>query len=335
MKEHGYVIGIDLGGTKIATALCDNACNIIARVKVNTEAEEGEQEVIRRIGDSIRQVIEISGVPVKQISGIGISSPGPLSIEKGTIIYAALLGWRNVAIRELIQQEFNIATYLENDANAAAYGETLLGAGRGFSNVVYITVSTGIGSGLVINRQIHRGKHDAAGELGHICVELNGRKCSCGNRGCLQAYASGTAIAQIARERALCQKESRILSLADGKIESIDCLTVEKAAYEGDSLVKELWHEAGVSLGQGISIIMQMLDPDIVVIGGGVTKAWKLFYEPMVRVVGQQTYKLISDDMLIVPAQLGEDSGVLGAAMIALTEGGKCQESLFLQQKIS
>lgn len=321
MKNKEYVIGVDLGGTKIVTALCDSECRIIARVKTDTMPEEGINKTIRRINESIYRVIEMSDICPTSISGIGISAPGPLDASRGIILHAASMGWHDVPLRDLISMEFGIPAYLENDANAAAYGEARAGAGRNFGNIVYITVSTGIGSGIVVNGSVFRGKHDAAGEFGHICVELEGRECSCGNKGCLQAYASGTAISKIARERVLDYPDSSILKLARRNPQLINCMTVEKAAYEGDSLAVKIWHEAGARLGQGISILMQLLDPDIVIIGGGVSRAWNLFYEQMAQTVKKHTYSLISNDMLIVPAQLGENAEVVGACLIALNKG--------------
>lgn len=320
--DERYIIGVDLGGTKIATALCDSDCNILSKVKIETVSSDGEQSVIQRIKDSIYQVAELSGVSLHKVSGIGISSPGPLSISKGIVIFVATLGWNNVPIRQLIYDEFKVPTYLENDCNAAAYGEKWLGAGRGYDNLIYITVSTGIGSGIIIDRKIHHGKHDAAGEFGHICIESDGRRCSCGNKGCLQTYSSGTAIAQTAREIISQAVKSKILDYSKNGVNGIDCLSVEKAAYEGDEYARNIWDQAGSKLGHGISILMQMYDPDIVVIGGGVSKAWDLFYSPMINAIKEHTYKLISDDMVIIPAQLGDDAGVLGAAMVVLKEQG-------------
>lgn len=313
-----YVIGVDLGGTKIATALCDTECNIVSRIKVDTGASEGTQKVLHRIKESINLVVAQSGIPLSRMAGIGLSSPGPLNVSEGVVICAATLGWYNIPVRQLIYDEFKIPVYLENDCNAAALGEKWLGAGRGYDNLIYITVSTGIGSGIIIDRKIYHGKHDTAGEFGHICIEYGGRKCSCGNKGCLEAYSSGTAIAMIARECLVKNMKSAIPDFAKGDIGNIDCLAVEKAAYEGDELALKIWHQAGVKLGHGISILMQLFDPDIVVIGGGVSKAWDLFCEPMLDGIRRNTYKLISDDMKIVRAQLGNDAGVLGAAMIAL-----------------
>lgn len=331
--EAEYVVGVDLGGTKIATALCDDKGNIIAKVKMDTRAYEGVDMVIQRIKASIWQVLESSNISISKISGIGIAAPGPLSVSEGKIIYAASLGWRNVPICDLIYSEFKIFTCLENDANAAAYGEALIGAGKDYNSVVYITVSTGIGCGIIINKEIYHGKHDSAGELGHICIEYDGRKCSCGNKGCLQAYASGTAIKQLAEERIAEGNPSVILELSKKIGKDISADIVEKAAREGDKLAMEIWSQVGRKLGQGISILMQILDPDIVVIGGGVMRAWDLFYQEMVEIVKKQIYECFHDDMVIVPAKLGEEAGIIGVALITLKKLKMIQNNLIKNAK--
>ena len=300
-----YLIGVDLGGTKILTAVVHCSNRIIAKVKADTEANFGADHVIKKINESIYKAMELSNISQNQVAGIGICSPGPLSVSEGTVLYVATLGWNNVPIRRLIHDEFKIPVFLENDCNAAAFAELCLGAGRGYKDIVYVTISTGIGSGIIINKEIYHGKHDAAGEFGHICVEENGRKCSCGNLGCLQAYASGTSIAEIYMENY-------------GGVSNVDCQQVEKAAYNGDVQALKIWRQAGEKLGQGVSIMLMLLDPELIIIGGGVSKAWSLFYGHMVNEIKKHTYKMISDDLSIVPAQLGEDAGVLGAAIIAL-----------------
>lgn len=311
-----HIVGIDVGGTKIAAVLFDSNRNVIARTRTTTEADMGEKVVVQRIIDSIYRVMELGGISTDAIAGIGICCPGPLNISKGMIVYIATLGWKDVPLKQLIADEFKVPIYLENDANAAAYGEALVGAGKGYKNIIYITVSTGIGCGIILGGNIYHGKHDAAGEFGHICVEDEGQLCSCGKHGCLQAYASGTSIIRIAREKIAQGTTSCILELADFEPNAIDACTVEKAAMRSDKLACAIWKHAGRRFGHGISILMQLFDPDIVIIGGGVSKAWDLFYKPMVDAIKKNTYRIISSDMLIVPSQLGDDAGVTGAAML-------------------
>ncbi len=313
-----YVIGVDLGGTKIATVICDFKCNIIAQVKVDTRAKEGVSKVVQRIKDTVYKVIEMAGVTVDNLAGICISSPGPLNTKKGVVLSVATLGWENIPISKIISDEFNVPVYLENDANVAAYGEKCFGAGIGCKDLIYITVSTGVGSGIIINNKIYHGKHDSSGEFGHICIERGGKKCSCGNNGCLQAYASGTAIADIAKEEVRRNRDSKILNYSNNCIEHISCLSVEKAAIEKDNTALKIWTMAGINLGHGISILMQMFDPEMVIIGGGVSNAWDLFYPDMMDTIRLHTYKLIFEDCAVVRAKLGANAGALGAAMIAV-----------------
>lgn len=311
-----FFIGVDLGGTKISAILCDAECRILARARTGTDAGSGARSVLGRIKDAIRQVMAQGGVSISDVGAIGVCSPGPLSVSGGVVLYAATLGWRDVPIRQELEDEFNLPVCLENDCNAAAYGELMLGAGRGCNDLIYITVSTGVGSGIVAGGRIVHGKHDAAGEFGHISVEPGGRLCSCGNRGCLQAYASGTSIVQIAEEGRLAHPGSSLFAATDGS--RLTTGMIAGAAREGDGFAKSVWDLAGEKLGQGVSILLQLMDPDIIVIGGGVSKAWDLLYPPMVASASGKVYELIRRDMRIVPAGLGDDAGALGAVLLAM-----------------
>jgi glucokinase len=256
-----------------------------------------------------------------KVAGIGIASPGPLNIRTGVINFAALLGWHNVPLRDRISRELGVPVWLENDANAAGLGECHYGAGRNVSNMVYVTISTGIGSGIIVNRHIYHGRHDSAGEFGHICIEPEGRSCSCGRRGCLQAYASGAFLAGIARERlAALGKPSLILDLVGGVPERIDALILEKAARQGDPTAIAIWNEMGVRLGHGFSILVQLFDPELIVIGGGLSKAWSLFSDSALKTIRQHTYQILADDLKIVPAELGDEAGLYGAMAVALEQ---------------
>lgn len=310
-----YVIGLDLGGTKIAAALCDINGDIIYKTKVETDAPAGKDQAIQKIKDSISAVMNESGIELSRVAAIGLCAPGPLDICKGIIVYIATLNWKYVPIVKLLNEEFGLPVYLEKDCNAAAYGELQKGAGRGLNNIIYVTVSTGIGSGIIVNGRIYHGKHGFAGEFGHICLESSGRMCSCGNMGCLQAYASGTSIAEIARDRAKDRNDSLLhQSMQNVRLTSKE---VAIAARENDPLAIEIWKDMGRHLGQGISVLMQQFDPDSIIIGGSVSKAWDLFYESMVSCIQEHTYREISKDMSIIPAELGEDAGTIGAALLA------------------
>ena len=310
-----YVIGIDIGGTKISAAICDFSGEIIFDLKWDTCVQNGAEYVIQRVLEAIRTAQESSGVPANQLRGIGISSPGPLSVSEGKIVFAPMLNWKDVYIRDIIKNAFNTPVFLENDTNSAAYGEKCLGAGKDYENVIYITVSTGVSCGIITNGKIIHGRHDFAGELGHICIVPDGRSCACGNKGCLEAYTAGPGIAAIAREMDI--RNSKILTYSDNDISNVDCLAIAKAARDSDTTALELWNSVGENLGLGVSIIAQLLDPDIVILGGGVTEAWDLFYKPMLGAIRKHSYPMISGDLQVVRAGLGQKACLIGAALIA------------------
>lgn len=310
-----YVVGVDLGGTKISTALCGFDGGIICELTQDTRTDEGVESVVQRMVVSINSVMASAKTSIVSVAGIGVSSPGPLSVSEGTVIFAPMLNWKNVHLRDMLLKAFDVPVFLENDTNAAAYGEKCLGAGKGYNNIVYVTVSTGVSCGIIANGEIVHGNHDYAGELGHICVVPNGRLCACGNKGCLETYASGPGIVAIAREMDL--HDTEILAFAGNDVNNLDCPGIANAARNNDSLALELWKNAGEKLGLGISIVAQLLDPDIVILGGGVTEAWDLFYDHMIHTVSKHSYPMISKDLRIIRAGLGQRAGLLGAALLA------------------
>lgn len=316
MKD--YVVGLDIGGTKLAAGLFDLNLKEISFIKCDTEAFRGGQVVVENCKAIVHQILEKSGISRDRVASIGINSPGPLDIHTGIVTYVETIGWKNIPIRSIMEEEFNVPVVLENDANAAALAENMLGAGEGTENMIYITVSTGVGSGIILDKKLYRGSHDAAGEFGHICIVPGGRPCGCGNRGCLQAYASGTALVKAARAGITAGENSAILLKAGGIPEKIHALQVEEAAKEDDAFAIKLWEEMGYHLGLGISILVQLFDPERIVIGGGMSRAWDLFYCPMMESVRSNTYEVLSENLQVIPALLGDKAGVFGAATLAI-----------------
>jgi len=313
-----YVVGLDIGGTKLAAGLFDLNLKEISFIKCDTEAFRGGQVVVENCKAIVHQVLEKSGISRDRVASIGISSPGPLDTHTGIVTYVETIGWKNVPIRSIMEEEFNVSVVLENDANAAALAENVRGAGEGTKNMIYITVSTGVGSGIILEKKLYRGSHDAAGEFGHICIVPGGRPCGCGNRGCLQSYASGTALANAARAGITAGENSAILLKAGGIPEKIHAFQVEEAAKENDAFAIKLWEEMGYHLGLGISILVQLFDPDRIVIGGGMSRAWDLFYGSMMESVRSNTYEVLSENLQVVPALLGDKAGVFGAATLGI-----------------
>ena len=265
-----YAIGVDLGGTKIATGIVDMDAKLLDQVVMDTAAQEGVEAVLGRMAESVRTLMDRQGVKAEDVLGIGVCSPGPLDRETGIVLAAPNLGWTNVHLGPMLQELTGITTYVENDANAAALAEKWMGAGRGAKNMVYITVSTGVGSGIIINGSLYAGSHGTAGEVGHIVMEDGGPLCGCGQRGCLEAYASGTAIARMAREALESGTQSKIRDLVEDNLEAVSAKVVGEAAAQGDEVANAILDKAFHYLGLGMISVINLFDPELIVIGGGV-----------------------------------------------------------------
>lgn len=312
---NSYVIGIDLGGTKICGALADLDGNILIKKTIATEANSGEEHILNRI-ISVIEDLKIEGkVEEGQLKSIGIGSPGPLDSVKGTIIEASNLPFKNFNLVNPISEKFNVPAYLQNDANVAALGEHLLGAGKGTNNMVYITVSTGIGGGAIINGKLYSGNTCNALEIGHTTIVPDGPRCNCGNYGCIEAVASGTAIAKRAKE-AIKRGEKTSLS----SYENVTSFEVFKEEKNGDKVAKSILDEALNYLGIGIANVVNIFDPEMIVIGGGVSKGGDIVFDTVKKVVKERSLKAMGESCRIEPAKLGGDAGVSGAVALALSE---------------
>ncbi len=321
MIPNPYVIGIDLGGTKVSTALVDSTGKIIAHDYRETRAVEGLQAVVGRMLDGARMVMAQAGMERSQVAAVGVGAPGPLDIEAGVVVAPPNLpGWDHVPLKQLIENGLGITAFLENDANAAALGEHRFGAGRGTEHMIYVTVSTGIGGGLILNGRLYHGASGMAGEIGHITVVPYGPLCGCGNRGCLEALASGTAIARQARERVARGVPTLISDLAEGDPEHITAKLVAEAASQGDVEAQEIIAEAMNYLGIGMANLVNLFNPQLIVIGGGLTSIGESLLGPVRRAVNQRAFREQAQAVRVVRAGLGSNVGVLGAAAVALAQ---------------
>lgn len=311
-----YVIGIDLGGTKISGALADLNGKILSQYTMSTKAIEGEKAVLSRIIEVIETVMSKANKTNDMIRAIGIGSPGPLDSKEGVIIVTPNLPFKNFQLVKPIMEKFNIPTYLDNDANVAAIGEYMLGSGIGTRNMIYITVSTGVGGGAILDGKIYRGSTSNALEIGHTTILPDGPKCNCGNNGCIEALSSGTAIARQAREAV-----SNGLETSLNNYEAISSYEVFKEANAGDKIAKEILEKSFTYLGIGVANVITSFDPDMVVIGGGVSKGGNILFDIVQREVNKRCFKTMSEHTRIVPAKLGTDAGVIGAVALALLEG--------------
>lgn len=311
--EKKYVIGVDLGGTKIYTALVDLEGNIVKEKVVETLAHEGEVAVAERIINTIDYVID--GVDKELIKAIGIGSPGPLDAKKGIIVETANLPFKNFEIVKVVKERYELPTYLDNDANVATLGEFMFGAGKGTENMVYITVSTGIGGGAIINGKLYRGNTSNALEVGHMTVSNEGPRCGCGNVGCAESFASGTAIGKRAKEA--------VASKAVTSLKNYDNVTAKEVfieAAKGDAEANRILNTALTYLGITVGNVMSHLDPEKVVMGGGVINGGEVVIETVKKVVAERTLSVFVENCTIEKAKLGGQAGVLGAAALAITE---------------
>ncbi|HHY70319.1 MAG TPA: ROK family protein [Thermoanaerobacterales bacterium] len=311
-----HVVGIDLGGTKIASCLLDEEGDILKKVILSTLASEGPEAVIGRMKASVYEVVKQANVDRKSILAIGVGAPGPMDIEKGIIKNPPNLpGWVEIPLRDILREEFKLPIGLENDANAAALGENLYGSGKGIDNFMYITVSTGIGGGVVVNGKLFKGANGNAAEIGHTIINFQGPRCGCGNMGCWEAYASGTALARFAREGIESGRKTVIKDIAGNK--DIKAEHVFTAVKQGDDFAMELVDREGYYLGVGLANMVNAFNPNCIAIGGGLTHEWDLFSDRMFQVMQERALKANAENLKVVKATLGSDVGAIGAAATA------------------
>ena len=314
-----YIIGVDLGGTNIVVgAMSADGKHSYGMRSIPTSAELGAEGVADRIVGLIEGVIldtiAQTSANRRDFMGVGIGAPGPLDRDKGLVIVAPNLGWRNFPLRDRIGERLNLPATLDNDANCATVGEWWQGAAKGASNVIGMTIGTGIGGGLILDGKLFHGASDVAGEIGHTTIDLNGRHCKCGNYGCLEAYASGPAIATRAREVLVREETASLLpSLVGGRLESITAETVYRAAQQGDAVASEIVRDTARYLGTGIANLLNILNVDVVVVAGGVTQAGDALFVPMQAEVRRRAFRPAVDATRIVPGILPGNAGVVGA----------------------
>jgi glucokinase len=313
------ILGVDIGGTKIAAAVVTDRGEIIARGYNSTSAQAGPDVVIDNIFATIDKAISSSNVVLSQLSGIGIAAAGIIDSDNGKVISSPNLpGWHEVPLKDIIQRRFNIPTYLGNDASLAALGEWCFGLKKRVANLIYITVSTGIGGGIICNGKLYTGVYGAAGEIGHMTIDVNGPRCNCGNIGCWETLASGTALAREAVRQINEGVNTTIAGLVGGDLSKVDARVVFEAAEQGDKLANELISQLGYYLGVGLTNLVNIFNPQLILIGGGVAKMGDLLLQPAIKVVKERAFATSASAVQIRPALLGDDSSVLGAVRFVL-----------------
>jgi glucokinase len=309
---------IDIGGTKLAVGVVDGAGRVLSSVRAKTELALSPEATCSQLVEMLRQAHREAGEDVP-LQAVGLGCGGPLDRPSGTIITIPNQpGWDGFPIRAFFEERLGLPVALDNDANAAGLGEALFGAGRGHSHVCYFTVSTGVGGGIVIGGRALRGATEMAAEFGHQVILPDGPRCTCGKWGCLESLASGTSIARRAREKLASGANSPLREAVRGDLNRITAERLARAAHEGDPFALDLWEETGRYLGLGVLNVIHILNPSIVVIGGGVSNAGDLLFKPVRRTVKERGMAPLVNACEIVPAALGADVGIVGAAALAM-----------------
>lgn len=312
-----FIVGVDLGGTNIVVGtLSEDGETMLGQETRPTPVAEGFETVTALISKMVKGSVaaaqRVSGSGI-DIVGVGIGSPGPLNTKTGIVELTPNLKWKNVPLRQKVSDAVGLPATLDNDANCAILGEAWKGAGRGAVSVVGLTVGTGIGGGIVINGRLYHGASDMAGEFGHMTIDSTGRRCQCGNYGCLEAYASGPAIALRAVEAIETGYESQINEMVKGNLDKITAQTVYEAARDGDPLAQEVVRDTARFLGAGVANIINILNPEVFIICGGVTQAGNALFQPLRNEVRRRAFRPGVNACRIVPGELPGTAGVFGA----------------------
>jgi glucokinase len=318
-SSNDLALGIDLGGTKILTAVVNTKGEIISKDHSITPASRGKEAVLQSIQKSAERVIRHAGITLEDITAVGVGAPGPSNPDTG-ILFASpnLPGWSDVPLGDIIEKKLGVRSFIINDANAAAFGEFYFGAARSVCNFIYITISTGIGGGIFIEKKLYTGSVGTAAEIGHMTINDKGPLCKCGNKGCWEAFASGTALAKEAKKRVKGGAMTSMLEYVDNDTEKIDAHVVNMAAEKGDTLAKDLISNTGYYLGVGFANLINLFNPERIVIGGGLSSIGEPLISVAKKVAEERSYKVAFQALDFVYAELGRDSGVLGASACAL-----------------
>ncbi len=312
------LIGVDLGGTNMRVGMVTSDGRMVHRLILPTRVTLGLDKVVERIIKAIQEVINQTIVPGNQIKGIGIGSPGTIDIQSGIIISSPNFPkWKQVPLKHMIEEKLSIPTFMDNDANAFAFGEKWVGAGKEVQSLVCLTLGTGVGGGIILNGRIWHGADGMAAEIGHMTVLPDGLKCNCGNYGCLESYASASSIVRRVCNAIQSGKLTMVLDYAKGNLENITSDLVYQAALKGDELAIHIMNETATFLGIGIANLINLLNPEMIVVGGGLTNAWDIIYPVTLKEVQKRALSEMAKRVKIVRASLGDNSGIIGAAGIA------------------
>jgi glucokinase len=325
-----YYLGIDLGGTNIAIGLVNEEGEIVERGNAPTGRERSATMILKDMAELAQEVAAKAGVGLDQISSIGVGSPGAPDVENGVIIYNNNLGFRNVPVRAELQKYLPLPVYVDNDANCAALAEGLLGAAGGVRHSVTVTLGTGIGGGVIIDHNIYSGFNNAGSELGHMVIAAGGKLCTCSRKGCWEAYASARGLVEMAQEAAAKAPESLLYTMVNGDLSKISAKTHFDAAKQGDAVAAEVVDTYLDYLAVGVGNIINIFQPEVIVIGGGVSKEGENLLVPLKEKVARECYGQAGVPTAELRlALLGNDAGIVGAALLGFPPEKRALVSLF------
>lgn len=313
-----YRIGIDLGGTNIKLGIVDEENRIIARGSIPTRAERPYQEVIKSMADLVLETLAAKEISLEQCETLGIGSPGTVYSKGGIVVYSNNFNWKDVPLRDEMQRYLKLPVYINNDANCAALGEAVAGAGKGRKNVVLLTLGTGVGSGIILDGKIFEGGHPGGAEFGHNVIRMDGELCTCGRKGCLEAYASATALIRDTKRAAKNNPDSLIHSICPEGLDSVNGTTAFLAAEKGDPAAKEVVENYINYLAEGIANIVNLFRPDLVLLSGGVCNQGDVLTVPINQKLKEVCFG--GEGAFIAPvvkATLSNDAGIIGAANLS------------------
>lgn len=320
MANKIHFIGVDLGGTNIKAALVNTETGEINEPSsIPTHARDGNDAVIANMGVLVERIIAAGGLKREEVGGVGVGVPGAIDMERGRTLFLPNLPgqWRNVPLAEKLTEHTHLPVRIINDARAMTLGEWRFGAGQGVPTIACYTLGTGIGGGLVINGQLHLGIGGGAGELGHVTVDMNGPKCGCGANGCVEVYASGPAIAAMGIKAVVQGATTRIAEMCENDLNRVTPELVCQAAVEGDSIAKEIYEFAGLCIGVAVASVVTAINPLRIVIGGGVAAAGEVILDPIRTTVQRRVCLTDLKHVQVVLAELGNNAGLIGAAVWA------------------
>ncbi|MDH4100822.1 MAG: ROK family protein [Nitrospirota bacterium] len=310
-----YAIGVDLGGSNLRVGVVTKDGEVMERAKEPSNVSEGVEAVVNRLVNQLKERVRYAG---KGLCGIGVAVPGVVEHASGIVASAPNLpGWKNVPLLEMLQNELNVPVEIENDSNAFALGEKWAGAGESFNSFIGITLGTGIGGGVMVDGRLVRGADGMAGEVGHMTVSLDGPHCNCGNNGCLETYSSARGIADRMREAIEAGGKSLLYKETGGNLYKINAEMVYNAAREGgDPLARNVMRKMGTYLGVGVANLVHLLNPEAVIIGGGVAAAWDIFADTVQKEVEKRCFEKPAKRVKICRGILGDDAAIIGMARV-------------------